>query len=160
MSVGTEGVPPQAEKSDDMGMEEALTGGAGSGAGAVLVVVGSGVAHASLDPQASIFEKPEDVLVAGTGADGVGLAASCDGGAGAERLNAELMLEAGTDVDDFWKVGAAGWGTGADEVSLSKSKRSFDGLGAGLEEVGAGLDAKLKSPKSLLAIGSGLEVGN
>lgn len=43
-------------------MDGALAGAAGFGAGAEVVVVGSGVAHASLDPQASMLEKPEEVF--------------------------------------------------------------------------------------------------
>ena len=84
-----------------MGMEGALAGGAGLGAGAVLVVLGSGIAHASLDPQASMLENPEDALVEVIGIGGTGLAVGCDDGAGAERLNAELMLGGGADAGAF-----------------------------------------------------------
>ena len=64
------GVPPQAEKSEDMGIDGALTGAAGLGFGAVVVMVGSGVAHASLEPHASMFEKPEEVPIVGGGGFG------------------------------------------------------------------------------------------
>ena len=57
------GLPPQGEKSLDIGIEGAWAGAGGLGLGAVVVVVGSGVAQASLDPQASMLEKPDEVLV-------------------------------------------------------------------------------------------------
>ena len=61
------GVPPQAEKSVDMGIDVFWGGAAGLGFGAVVVVEGSGVAQASLEPQASLlFEKLErELLVTG-----------------------------------------------------------------------------------------------
>jgi len=63
------GAPPQAEKSFDIGMEGAFAGAAGLGGGAVLVEVGSGVAQASLEPQASILENAEEgFAAAGCGA--------------------------------------------------------------------------------------------
>ena len=86
LAIEGAGVPPQAEKSLDIGMEGVFTGSAGLGFGAVIVVVGSGVAHASLDPQASMLLKAEDVL----GAAVVGFGVGWEGAAGAERLNAEL----------------------------------------------------------------------
>lgn len=92
------GVPPHAEKSDDIGIDGALAGAAGFGAGAEVVVVGSGVAHASLDPQASILEKPEEVV---DWAGGAGFGAGCDEGAAAERLNGELTVDVGAGANDF-----------------------------------------------------------
>ncbi len=59
MSKGAE-VPPQAEKSLDMGIDGACTGATNFTLGAEIVFVGSGVAHASLEPHASMFEKPDD----------------------------------------------------------------------------------------------------
>lgn len=55
-------VPPQAEKSLDMGIDDACTDATGFALGADVVFVGSGVAQASLEPHASIFEKPDDWL--------------------------------------------------------------------------------------------------
>ena len=93
------GVPPQAEKSVDIGIEGFRTGAAGFGIGAVVVVEGSGVAHASLEPQASLlFEKLENELVAAGCADAAGFGAGCEGGAGAERLKAELIFGDGVDA--------------------------------------------------------------
>ncbi len=58
------GVPPQAEKSVDIGIDGFRGGAAGLGFEAVVVVEGSGVAHASLEPQASLlFEKLEKALL-------------------------------------------------------------------------------------------------
>lgn len=68
-------VPPQAEKSLDIGMEGALAGAAVLGFGAVVVAVGSEVAHASLDPQASMLEKPDDAEGGAGWAGGADLAA-------------------------------------------------------------------------------------
>ncbi len=62
-------VPPQAEKSLDMGIDGACTGATGFGLGAEVVFVGSGVAQASLEPHASIFEKPDWFIVAGCTVD-------------------------------------------------------------------------------------------
>ena len=56
-------MPPQAEKSVDIGIDGARAGAAGLGFGAVLVVVGSGAAQASFEPQASALEKPEKEFV-------------------------------------------------------------------------------------------------
>lgn len=53
-------VPPQAEKSVDIGIDGFRAAAAGFGFGAVVVVEGSGVAHASLEPQASLLEKLEN----------------------------------------------------------------------------------------------------
>ena len=71
----------------------------------------------------------------------------CEGGAGAERLNAELTLDGGAGAGAF--CGACGDGS-------EKSKRSLEAGAEGLYDTGAGLDAKLKSPKSLDERGSGL----
>ena len=145
------GVPPQAEKSVDIGIDGFRAGAIGFGFGAVVVAEGSGVAHASLDPQASLlFEKLENALVAAGCAEAAGFEAGCDGAVGAERLKAELMVEdgAGTGVGAGTFVGAALGGLGSE-----KSKRSFEALvAAGLVGAGAG-DAKLKSPKSFEALG-------
>ena len=94
------GVPPQAEKSVDIGMDGFWAEAPGLGFGAVVVVEGSGVAHASLEPQASLlFEKLENALVAGC-ADTAGFRVDCEGAAGAERLKAELMFEDSVDVGE------------------------------------------------------------
>ena len=111
-----------------------------------MVGVGSGVAHTSPEPQASMLEKPDEVLVRGGLAGAEGLWGGCAGGAGADRLNTELTLEAGAASGDF--CGAGGDGS-------EKSKRSLEAGAEGLYETGAGLDAKLKSPKSLDESGSG-----
>lgn len=90
------GVPPQAEKSVDIGIDGFRAGAAGLGFGAVVVAEGSGVAHASLEPQASLlFEKLENALVAAGCADAAGFGVGCDGATGAERLKAELMFADG-----------------------------------------------------------------
>lgn len=85
------GVPPQAEKSVDIGIDGFRAAEVGLGFGAVVVAEGSGVAHASLEPQASLlFEKLENVSVgAGCVAD---FDMACEGAAGAERLKAELIF--------------------------------------------------------------------
>ena len=73
------GVPPQAEKSVDIGIEGFWVGAAGLGFGAVVVVEGSGVAHASLEPQASLlFEKLENALAPAGCAGAAGFGASCE----------------------------------------------------------------------------------
>ena len=66
-------VPPHAEKSVDIGIVGFRGGGsAGLGFGAVVVADGSGVAHASLEPQASLlFEKLENALLVAVGPDAV-----------------------------------------------------------------------------------------
>lgn len=93
------GVLPQAEKSVDIGIEEFWAEAAGLGFGAVVVVEGSGVAQASLEPQASLlFEKLENALVPAGCAGAAGFGASCEGAAGAERLKAELMFGACADA--------------------------------------------------------------
>ena len=148
------GVPPQAEKSVDMGIDGLRAVAAGFGFGAVVVAEGSGVAHASLEPQASLlFEKLENALVAAGCAGAAGFAAVCEGAVGAERLKAELMFVDGADA-------GAGAGTGAllgaavDGVGSEKSKRSLEALVVvGLVDAGVGGDAKLKSPKSFEALG-------
>ena len=67
--VGAAEVPPQAEKSLDIGIDGALPVATGFGGGAVLTEgVGSGEAHASLEPQASILENAdEEVEATGSG---------------------------------------------------------------------------------------------
>lgn len=146
------GVPPQAEKSVDIGIDGFRAGAIGFGFGAVVVAVGSGVAHASLEPQASLlFEKLENALVDAGCADAAVFGAVCDGAVGAERLKAELMFEdgAGAGVGAAVLVGAALGGVGSE-----KSKRSFEALvAAGLVDAETGGDAKLKSPKSFDALG-------
>lgn len=92
------GVPPQAEKSVDIGIDGFRGTAAGLGLGAVVVVDGSGVAHASLEPQASLFEKLEKALVAAGCVVVAGFGAVCEGAAGAERLKAELMFADGADA--------------------------------------------------------------
>ncbi len=87
------GVPPQAEKSVDIGIDGFRAGVTGLGFGAVVVVEGSGVAQASLEPQASLlFEKLENALVLAGCTDAAGFEAGCDGAAGVERLKADLMF--------------------------------------------------------------------
>ena len=55
--------PPHAEKSLDIGIDGTVGVVACLGFGAVVVGVGSGVAQTSPEPQASILEKPDEVLV-------------------------------------------------------------------------------------------------
>lgn len=59
------GDPPHAEKSLDIGIDGTVGVEACLGFGAVVVGVGSGVAHTSPEPQASMLEKPDEVLVRG-----------------------------------------------------------------------------------------------
>ena len=93
------GEPPQAEKSLDIGIDGFRAAGAGLGFGAVVVAEGSGVAHASLEPQASLlFEKLENVLVGAGCAWVAGFDMACEGAAGAERLKAELIFADGAGV--------------------------------------------------------------
>ena len=150
------GVLPQAEKSVDIGMVGFR--GAGLGFGALAVAEGSGVAHASLEPQgSSLFEKLENALLVAVWADAAGFGAGCEGAAGAERLKAELMLADGVDagVDAWGFLGAVMGGAGSENP-----KRSFEALVvAGWVGAGAGADAKLKSPKSLEALGAKLAWG-
>ena len=92
-------VPPQAEKSVDIGIDGFRAAEAALGFGAVVVAEGSGVAHASLEPQASLlFEKLENVLVGAGCACVAGFDMACEGAAGAERLKAELMFADGAGV--------------------------------------------------------------
>jgi len=143
------GAPPQAEKSLDIGIEGTITGAAGLGLGGA-VGVGSGVAHASLEPQASMLLKPDVVVLAGA----TGFCAGREGAAGAERLNAELMVEEGADAGGFCGVGA-GCGALAGGDGSEKSNRSLEALVVeGLDGAGADDDAKLKSPKSFDDSGS------
>lgn len=94
------GVPPQAEKSLDIGIDGFRAAGAGLGFGAVVVAEGSGVAHASLEPQASLlFEKLENAFVGAGCASAAGFGMGCEGAAGAERLKAELMFADGADAE-------------------------------------------------------------
>ena len=100
----------------------------------LLAAGGSGVAHASLEPQASAVDKFEKDVVVVAGARGVDFGAGC---AGAERLKAELMVEVG---------GAAAFGG----EGLEKSKRLLEvlvvvGCSGGGGDV---VVAKLKSPKT------------
>ena len=152
------GVPPQAEKSVDIGIDGFREGVMGLGFGAVVVVDGSGVAQASLEPQASLlFEKLENALVLAGCTDAAGFEAGCDGAAGAERLKAELMF---TDGVDAGAGAGAFFGAALGGVGSEKSKRSFEALVvAGLVGAGAGEDAKLKSPKSLEPLGARLVWG-
>ena len=136
----------------DIGIDGFRAGAIGFGFGAVVVAEGSGVAHASLEPQASLlFERLENALVDAGCAGGLGVV--CDGAAGAERLKAELMFEDGAGAG----VGAGGFvGAALGGVDSEKSKRSFEALVAtGFVDAGAG-DAKLKSPKSFEARGAKL----
>ena len=89
-------VPPQAEKSVDIGIDEFRAAEAGLAFGAVVVAEGSGVAHASLEPQASLlFEILENELMEAGCACVAGFDVACEGAAGAERLKAELMFADG-----------------------------------------------------------------
>ena len=151
------GVFPQAEKSVDIGMV-GFRGGAGLGFGALVVAEGSGVAHASLEPQgSSLFEKLENAVLVAFWADGAGFGVGCEGAAGAERLKAELMLAEGADagVGAWGFLGAVMGGAGSENP-----KRSFEALVvADWIGAGDGADAKLKSPKSLEALGAKLAWG-
>ena len=150
------GVPPQAEKSEDIGIDAFRAGAAGLGFGAVVVAEGSGLAHASLEAQASLLlEKLENAVVAAGCADG-GFGAGCEGAAGAERLKAELMLE---DVVGAG-IGACDFGAALGGVGSEKSKRSLEALVVpDLVDAGAGEGAKLKSPKSFEELGAKLARG-
>lgn len=104
---------------------------------------GSGVAQASFEPHGSSLEKPENALEL-TGATGADLAAGCENGAGAERLNAELRLEGG----GFEEIGAC------DVKGFEKSNRLLDAALLGCFVSGAIVfDAKLKSPSPFDAPG-------
>lgn len=151
---------PQAEKSVDMGMDGLLTGSAGLFFDTALLV-GSDVAQASLEPQASAFEKPLKSFESEVGAVGAGFGSACDEAEGAERLNAELTLDVGIGADCFCAgIGAAGAGLGAGGEGSEKPNKSFDALVfAGLEGADGGLDAKLKSPKSYAALVDKLACG-
>lgn len=117
------GEPPHAEKSLDIGIDGTVGVEACLGFGAVAVGVGSGVAHTSPEPQASMLEKPEEVLARGGWAGAEGLWSDCEGAAGAERLNAELTLDGGAGVGAFCRAGGDG---------SEKSKRSLDAGAGGL----------------------------
>ena len=111
--------------------------------------VGSGVAHTSPEPHASILENAGDVLEMGGWADVEGIEAGWAGRAGADRLKAELILVEVVEAEVFCGIVAGGEGS-------ENSKRSFEAGAVGLDGAAAGLDAKLKSPKSLDESGSGL----
>ena len=66
--------------------EGVVTGGDLVDGASLVVGIGSEVAHASFEPQASLLEKPEKVLGAADGA--IGADFGC-GGAGADRLKAD-----------------------------------------------------------------------
>ena len=141
------GVPPHAEKSLDIGMDGPVAGATVLGLGGE-VEVGSGAAHASLEPHASILLRPEE----GAATDAVGLDAGCAGATGAERLKGELKLEEGGPE------GFAGTGAGCGALfagdGSAKSNRSLEALtGTGFGGVGAEGEAKLKSPKSFVERG-------
>lgn len=60
----------------DIGIDGFRGEAAGLGFGAVVVVEGSGVAHASLEPQgSSLLEKPEKALLVAVRADAAGFGA-------------------------------------------------------------------------------------
>ena len=154
------GVLPQAEKSVDIGIDGFRAEVLGLGFGAIVVAEGSGVAHASLEPQASLlFVKLEKELVLAGWTDAAGFGAGCEGAAGAERLKAELMFTDGADAGAG--AGAGGFlGAALGGVGSEKPKRSFEALVvAGLVDAGAEGDAKLKSPKSLETLGAKLAWG-
>ena len=75
--------------------EGVATGGDLATGGLLADGVGSGVAHASFEPHGSVSPKPANVLLLFDGAMAEVL--GC-GGAGAERLNAELRLIEGLEV--------------------------------------------------------------
>ena len=130
----------------------------GFGFGALVAAEGSGVAHASLEPQgSSLFEKPENALLEAVCADAAGFGAGCEGAAGAERLKAELMFadDTGAGVGAWAFLGAVLGGPGSE-----KPNRSLEALMvAGWVGAGGGADAKLKSPKSFEALGARLAWG-
>ena len=143
--------PPQAEKSFCIAIAGAFGGLAGLGL-AVTAGVGSGVDQASLDPQASALEKaPKFEGFGSCGADAFFEVLST-GAATEERLNGEARSGA--------FAGAEALGAGGVETASLISKRPFEGFGAeGLEGAGAGLGAKLKSPKSLDSSGERIAGG-
>ena len=59
-----------------------------------------------------------------------------------------MRFEEGASAEGFCGIDAGGEGS-------EKSKKSLEAGAAGLDGAGAGLDAKLKSPKSFEGIGSG-----
>ena len=71
---------------------------------------GSGVAQASLEPQASILEKAEEVAVV-VGGGAAAFAVGCEGGGWDERLNAELIDGELIGAEDFCGADADGRGT-------------------------------------------------
>lgn len=117
------GDPPHAEKSLDIGIDGIVGVAACLGFGAIVVGAGSGVAHTSPEPQASMLEKPDEVLARGGWAGAEGLWSDCEGAAGADRLNAELTLDGGAGAGAF--CGAGGDGS-------EKSKRSLEAGAGGL----------------------------
>jgi len=93
----------------------------------VVVCAGAGEAQASVLPQASMLEKPENVAAGAAAGGGAGL-----GAAGWDKLKAEFM--GGEAID--W---TGGWGAGAGAEGIERSRRSFmpevEGAGcAGAEE--------------------------
>ena len=98
--LGAGSDPPQAEKSFAIGAEDVLGTVVGLGFG-VSTGAGSGVDHASFEPQASAFVIPAKLLELLFWVVGVGLGADCVGTAGAERLNGEVMLDGGEDTGFF-----------------------------------------------------------
>lgn len=126
--------------------EEVVIGGDLNDGAPLVVGAGSGVAHASFEPQASLLENPEKALLAAD--DAIGADFGCEG-AGADRLNADCRLIDGEEA--FWVTGA---GAGAD--GDESPKRSFGATAeAGFVVCLGGLVAKLKSPKSSMGILSG-----
>ena len=112
--------------------------------------VGSGVAHASLDPHASELDSPAKLVDLVFCTEGFSLDAGWEAGAGAERLKAELRSDGTGAAEGFF---GAGEGMDGSEIS----KRSFETLVvAGLGGAEGGLDAKLKSPKSFASNGERL----
>ena len=111
------------------------------GFGASTGVVGSGVDHASFEPQASEFESPAKLLELLFWVVDAGLEGAWIVGAGVERLNGELKVDVGAGAGAFCGAGAGG--------GSAMSKRSFEIVAvAGFEGTVDESDAKLKSPKS------------
>ena len=138
----------------DIGIDGVLAGALDFGFGAVLVFVGSGVAQASLEPQASALEKPGSAFEVAEEGVTVGLVLLWDGGAGADRLNADFISDDGTGTDETAGSAGAGafWEVRVGSMGSAKSNRSFEAVAdAGLVGAAALVDAKLKSPKSFAA---------
>lgn len=103
-----------------------------------VLAAGSGLAQALFEPQGSSLAKPEKVLEL-AGASEADLAAGWEGGAGADRLNAELRL----------MEGAAGLEGMADRdgKGSEKSNRLLEALFVDGFVVGVVVLAKSKSPR-------------